>query len=215
MKLLSIQVGGPRDVRWHEGVVRTSIFKEPVTGPVQVGLLNLDGDRQSDPTVHGGVDKAVYAYPSEHYAFWQAQHPELQFPPGAFGENLTTEGLDEGALCIGDRLTIGSAAFRVSQPRMPCFKLGVRFGEPRMTRWFLENGRPGFYLAVLEEGMIAVGDAIVITAAAEPRISVAEIARWYTTVDVDPEHLRRALTIPTLPESLRRHFRRRLGEVDA
>jgi len=214
MKVLSIQVGRPRDVAWHDKVVRTSIFKDAVDGPVRVHAVGLEGDEQSDLTVHGGVDKAVYAYPSEHYEYWRAAYPALQFPAGAFGENLTTEGLGEAGLCIGDRLFIGTAEFRVSQPRMPCFKLGVRFGEPQMTKWFHESARPGFYLAVLREGMIAAGDAITIVAAAEPRFSVAEITRLYTAEDADHDTLRQVIALATLPERLRQHFRRRLGEVE-
>src|SRR5262249_25872602 len=130
LKLLSVNVGMPREVDWHGRLVRTSIFKSPVLGPVRVATLNLEGDEQSDLTVHGGVHKAVYVYPSEHYLFWREKISGLDLPWGAFGENFTTEGLLEGAVYIGDRLRVGRAEFIVTQPRMPCFKLGIRFGRP-------------------------------------------------------------------------------------
>src|SRR3989475_8885773 len=130
MKVVSINVGLPREVRWHGKTVLTSIFKAPVEGSVKVRHLNVEGDRQSDLAVHGGADKAVYVYPAEHYAFWRAELPGVDLPWGAFGENLTTEGLMEDSVHIGDRFRIGSAELVVTQPRMPCFKLGIRFGRP-------------------------------------------------------------------------------------
>src|SRR5467141_748297 len=159
MKLVSINVGLPREVRWHGKTVLTSIFKAPVEGSVKVGRLNLEGDRQSDLNVHGGADKAVYVYPAEHYAFWRAELPGVDLPGGAFGENFTTEGLIEDSVHIGDRLRIGSAEFVAMQPRMPCFKLGIRFGRPDMVKRFMHSGRTGFYLAVLQEGEVAAGDS--------------------------------------------------------
>ncbi len=146
MKLLSVSVGLPREIEWKDKIVRTSIFKAPVSGPVRVAKLNVDGDQQSDLTVHGGIDKAVYVYPSEHYPFWREQFPDMELPWGVFGENFTTEGLLEDTR-VGDRFRIGSAEFVVTQPRMPCFKLGIRFNRPDMVKRFLESGRTGFYLA--------------------------------------------------------------------
>src|SRR5712691_7209078 len=159
MKLSSINVGLPRDVDWRGKRIRTSIFKALVSGPVRVTTLNLEGDQQSDLSVHGGRDKAVYAYPSEHYAFWREELPGTDLPWGAFGENFTTEGMLEDTVRIGDRLRVGAAEFVVTQPRMPCFKLGVRFDRPDMVRRFQHSGRTGFYLAVLREGEVAAGDA--------------------------------------------------------
>jgi MOSC domain-containing protein YiiM len=144
LKLLSVNVGMPREVDWHGRFVRTSIFKSPVLGSVRVATLNLEGDKQSDLTVHGGVHKAIYAYPSEHYLLWREELPDLDLPWGAFGENFTTEGLLEEAVHIGDRLRVGSAEFVVTQPRMPCFKLGIRFGRPEIVKRFLQSGRSGF-----------------------------------------------------------------------
>ena len=157
MKILSVNVGGPREVEWKGKLIRTSIFKSPQNGSVKVFKLNLEGDKQSDLTVHGGVDKAVYAYPSEHYSFWRKEFPDLDITWGAFGENLTTEGLLETAVHIGDTLQIGSARFVITQPRLPCFKLGIRLGRADIVKRFLRSERSGFYFAVLEEGTVTCG----------------------------------------------------------
>ena len=154
VKLVSVNVGLPREIEWKGKIVRTSIFKAPLSGPVRVAKLNLEGDQQSDLTVHGGIDKAVYAYPSEHYPFWQGELPDMDLPWGVFGENFTTKGLLEDAVHIGDRFRAGSAELVVTQPRMPCFKLGIRFNRPDMVKRFLESGRTGFYFAVLKEGEV-------------------------------------------------------------
>jgi MOSC domain-containing protein YiiM len=183
VKLLSVNAGLPREVEWRGEPVRTSIFKEPVPGRVRVGRLNIEGDRQSDLSVHGGEDKAVYAYPSEHYAFWRNELPGMDFPLGAFGENLTTEGLLEGDVHIGDRFRAGSCEFIVTQPRMPCFKLGIRFNRPDMVRRFLRSGRSGFYLAVVREGNVGAGDAIEVVAQDDARVSVAAVVAKYRSRD--------------------------------
>jgi MOSC domain-containing protein YiiM len=177
LKLVSVSVGGPRDVEWEGKTIRTSIFKAPVAGRVRVTKLNVQGDEQSDLEVHGGANKAVYAYPSEHYAFWREQLPGVDLPWGAFGENLSTEGLLEEGVRTGDRFRIGSAEFAVTQPRMPCYKLALRFGRPDMVKRFLRSGRTGFYLAVLREGEIGAGDPIERLAQGEQGISIAEAVR--------------------------------------
>jgi MOSC domain-containing protein YiiM len=177
VKLVSINVGRPREVEWRGKMVRTSIFKAPVGGAVRVSKLNLAGDEQSDLSVHGGADKAVYAYPCEHYELWRAELPGVELPWGAFGENLTTAGLDEESVQIGDRLRIGSAELEVTQPRLPCFKLGIRFGRADMVKRFQRSGRSGFYFRVLREGEIARGDPIELVSAARSGVSVAEIVR--------------------------------------
>lgn len=215
MKVLSTNVGAPRDVEWRGKTVRTSIFKIPVAGRVRVTALNLAGDEQSDLSVHGGIDKAVYVYPSEHYALWRKELPDMDFPWGAFGENLTTEGLLEDKVFIGDRFRAGSAEFVVTQPRIPCFKLGIRFNRPEMVKRFLRSGRSGFYLAVLREGNIASGDAIELVAADDQRISVADVNGLYSADAADRDLLRRASALPALPESWREHFRERLGGSNA
>ena len=210
MRLISISVGGPREIPADGRMVRTSIFKVPVSGPVRVKRLNLEGDAQSDLSVHGGLDKAVYAYPSEHYAYWRGELPGMELPWGVFGENLTTDGLSEKDVKIGDRLRIGSAAFTVKQPRLPCFKLGIRFGRPDMVKRFLRSGRTGFYLAVIQEGEIAAGDAIDWFSGKKPSLSVSDVARLYTDEHPEPELLRQASELAALSAGWREHFRSRL-----
>jgi len=214
MKLLSINVGLPREIEWRGKTVRTSIFKTPLSGRVRVTKLNVEGDRQSDPTVHGGADKAVYAYPSEHYAFWRNEFPGTDFPWGAFGENLTTEGLFEDNVRVGNRFQAGSAEFVVTQPRMPCFKLGVRFNRPEMVKRFLRSGRTGFYLAVVKEGDVAAGDRIELVAEDATRVTVADVVGLYTADDSNQDLLRRASELTALPESWREYFRERLWRPD-
>jgi MOSC domain-containing protein YiiM len=160
MKLISVNVGMPRRVEYDGRRVSTAIFKAPVAGKVTVGELNLEGDKQADLRVHGGFKKAVYLYPAEHYEYWQEQLPDLNLSWGAFGENLTTEGLFETAVRSGDRLAIGSAEFAVTNPRYPCFKLGIRFGRTDIIRHFAKSGRSGFYLSVTKRGVIQSGDEI-------------------------------------------------------
>ena len=166
MRLLSVNVGTPRKigrVSPREKEVVSAIVKKPVKGPVAVRKVNLDGDRQADLTAHGGVDQAVYAYPSEHYAYWTERFPHVDMPPGTFGENLTTEGLLEETVRVGDRFVIGSAEFEVTKPRLPCYKLGIRFGTQKMIKAFLDSGRTGFYLKVVREGRVQAGDAVTPT----------------------------------------------------
>lgn len=215
MKLLSINVGLPRDVKWRGKVVRTSIFKAPVSGRVRVMRLNVEGDQQSDLSVHGGVEKAVYAYPSEHYAFWRNQIASTDFPWGAFGENLTTEGLLEDRVHIGDRFRAGSTEFIVTQPRMPCFKLGIRFNRPDMVKRFLRSGRVGFYLAVVQEGDMGAGDSLDLVAEDNSHITVADVVGLYAADAANQDLLRRASELSALPESWREYFRERLWEPDA
>jgi len=215
VKLLSINVGLPREVEWRGKIVRTSIFKAPVSGRVRVARSNVQGDRQSDLSVHGGADKAVYAYPSEHYAFWRNELPDLQFPWGAFGENLTTEGLLEESVHIGDRFRAGSAEFTVTQPRMPCFKLALRFNRPDVVKRFLRSGRVGFYLAVIQEGDIGAGDSLDRVAEDDGHVTVADIVGLYAADAANQDLLRRASELSALPESWREYFRERLWEPDA
>jgi MOSC domain-containing protein YiiM len=180
----------------------------------ELSRLTLEGDQQSDLSVHGGIHKAVYAYPSEHYPFWREEVPGIDLPFGAFGENFTTEGLLEEAVRIGDRLRIGSARFVVTQPRMPCFKLGIRFGRPGIVKRFLRSGRTGFYLAVLEEGQVTAGDSIELLARDEHGVTVADIVNLYTTSATNRDLLRKASELPALPTDWRDHFRKRLWDQD-
>ena len=216
MKLLSVNVGLPREVEWNGRTIRTSIFKAPVSGRVRVRKLNLDGDQQSDLTVHGGIDKAVYVYPSEHYAFWRGTLPDAELGWGAFGENFTAEGaLDDKAVHIGDRFHIGSAEFVVTQPRMPCFKLGIRFGRADMVKRFMHSGRNGFYFAVAEEGEVAAGDSIELLTRDENGVTIADIVELYTADAANQDVLHRVSELPALPESWRAYFRKRLWKPDA
>ena len=214
MKLLSVNVGLPREIEFHGKLVRTSMFKSPASGQVRVATLNLEGDEQSDLSVHGGVHKAVYAYPSEHYAFWREEVPGLDLSWGAFGENFTTEGLLE-EVQIGDRLRVGTAEFAVTQPRMPCFKLGIRFSRPEIVKRFLRSGRSGFYLAVLQEGQVTAGDSIEVLARDEHGVTVADIVNLYKTDATNQDLLRRASELPALPSFWRDHFRKRLWDPDS
>jgi MOSC domain-containing protein YiiM len=214
MKLLSVSVGLPREMEWKGKVVRTSIFKSPVTGRIRVSKLNLEGDQQSDLSVHGGLDKAVYAYPSEHYEFWRKELPGVDLPWGGFGENLTTEGLLEDTTYIGDRFQVGSAEFAVTQPRMPCFKLGIRFNNPEMIKRFLRSGRTGFYFAVLKEGEVTAGDSMELLLRDEHGITVADVVNLYSQDAKNQDLLRRVSGLSTLPESWREYFRKRLWNPD-
>ena len=203
MKVLSVNVGQPRDVVADDRVVRTSIFKSPVAGRIPIRNNNLAGDAQSDLSVHGGRAKAVYAYPHEHYAFWRDQLPGVVLQPAHFGENLTIEGLLETDVHIGDRLKIGSAELVVTQPRLPCYKLGIRFGDAGMVKRFLASRRTGFYLAVAVEGTVAAGDTIVIVERHPAAISVPELLRMYLNEDVAPDRRRAAVAIPALSDAWR------------
>lgn len=214
MHLVSVNVGLPREVDWLGRLVRTSIWKAPVEGRVRVNRLNLEGDRQSDLSVHGGAEKAVYAYPFEHYEYWSRELPAMDLASGAFGENFTTQGLLEVDVNIGDRLRVGSAEFLVTQPRMPCYKLGVRFGRDDMVKRFLRSGRTGFYLAVFCEGEVASGDSIEFTSRNEQGVTVADIVGLYTHDADNQSLLGRAVELPALPEGWRDYFRKRLWEPD-
>jgi MOSC domain-containing protein YiiM len=213
VKVVSVNVGLPREVEWRGRTVTTGIFKSPVEGRVGVRTLNLEGDRQADLSVHGGRHKAVYGYPVEHYAFWRQELPGVELPPASFGENLTTEGLREEDLRIGDRLKVGSAVLRVTQPRLPCFKLGVKFGRDDMVKRFLSSERTGFYFAVDEEGDVGAGDAFELLEGASHEVTVAEVVRLHTRDRDDLEALRRAVEVRGLPESWREHFRERVEKL--
>ena len=195
-RVVSVNVGMPQKVAVAHGTVLTSIFKTPVAQRVAVRRHNIDGDRQSDLTVHGGPYKAVYCYPGEHYDFWKEQLPEFDFRHGNFGENLTTEGLLEDEVSIGDQFRVGSALLQVTQPRMPCYKLGIRFGRADMVKRFWQSGRAGIYFAVVEEGDVAAGDAIGKVTSAEVQISVGDVVRLHRGDETDPKLLERAMRSP-------------------
>jgi MOSC domain-containing protein YiiM len=209
-KLISVNVGLPREVEWRGEWVTTGIFKGPVQGPVKLNALNLAGDGQADLTVHGGADKAVYAYPAEHYAYWRKELPELDFPWGAFGENLTVEGLAEETVHIGDRFRIGSAELVVTQPRLPCYKLGLKFKRPDMVKLFLVSRRTGFYLAVLQEGQVQAGATLELLERDPNNVTVADITRLYAFDKKDTATMQRAVQVEALPTGWVDYFQSKL-----
>jgi MOSC domain-containing protein YiiM len=212
MKLLSINVGLPRAVDHRGAVVTTGIFKEPVAGPVRLTTLNLDGDRQADLRVHGGIHKAVYAYPFEHYAFWAQVLGRDGFPRGQFGENFTTTGLLEDEVYIGDVFQIGGARVQVTQPRSPCFKLGLRMGDESFPARFTAANHTGFYLRVLAEGTVQAGDTIQRIKRASSSMSVRDVFRLRHGDGGTREECERAARLADLAPSWRAAFDRRLVE---
>ena len=218
MRVVSLNVGLPREVLWHGRTVTTGMFKQPVAGRVALRTLNLDGDRQADLSVHGGKDKAVYCYPVEHYDYWRKELPGRELPMGMFGENFTTDGLLEESVHLGDRFSVGSAEVVVTQPRLPCYKLGIRFQSDDMVRRFLASGRTGFYLAVTREGEVGTGDEIKVISRDENAVPVPEITRLYVAKrygEDDVRSVRRALQVATLPEGWKGYFRERLEQARA
>jgi MOSC domain-containing protein YiiM len=203
MHVISVNVGLPREVAWKHMRVSTAIFKEPVEGAIVIRKLNLDGDRQADLTVHGGPQKAVYGYPVEHYNYWRKLLPQMPPVFGAFGENLTTRGVSEEDLCIGDHVRVGTALLQVAQPRMPCYKLQVRFDREDMTKLFVASLRSGFYFSVIEEGEVGEGDAMEIVQRDQHGISVAIVNGLYYARTVDEELLERTLRVPSLTSESR------------
>ena len=213
MKIVSVNIGRPRLVVWNGQTVSTGIYKAPVEGRVVLRTLNLDGDRQADLTVHGGLTKAAYAYPAEHYDYWRDELPGTELPWGMFGENFTTEGLDESSVRIGDRFRIGAAELTVTEPRMPCYKLGIKFGRMEMLKRFLASGRTGFYFSVEREGEVGAGDEIELLGRDEHNVTVADITRLYARDQGDFELMRRAVAVEALPAKWREHFGRQLARA--
>jgi MOSC domain-containing protein YiiM len=215
MKIISLNVGLPREVIWHGRSVTTGIYKEPVEGRVALRKLNLDADRQADLTVHGGEHKAVYCYPAEHYGYWKNELPGRELAMGMFGENFTVQGLLEEDVHLGDRFRVGSAEVVVTQPRLPCYKLGVRFGSDHMVKRFLASGRGGFYLAVTREGEVGAGDEITVISRDANAVPVSEITRLYVAKRYVTEELallERIMMVTALPEDWKRYFRERTGK---
>ena len=214
-RVLSVNVGQPRKILWQGKSITTCIFKEPVAARVPVRRLNLDGDQQASLNVHGGPYKAVYVYPAEHYDYWRKEFPDRTLPFGMFGENLTTEGVLETEVHIGDRFRVGSAEVQVTQPRIPCFKLEAKFGRDDMIERFLASHRSGFYLEVVKEGEVGAGDAVEPIHRDENRVTVSEIVRLFTTGQEDLEGLRRAAQLNVLGASWRERFRQRIERIEA
>jgi MOSC domain-containing protein YiiM len=213
VKLLSLQVSLPQEVQWQGRTVTTGIFKEPVEGPVMLRTLNLIGDAQADLSVHGGPTRAVYVYPVEHYQHWRREFPGMDLPPGMFGENFTIEGLLETNVNIGDRFRIGSAEIMATAPRLPCYKLGIKFGRSDIMKKLLTTRYTGFYCSVLREGAVRAGDNIERLDRDETAVSVDEIVRLYASPDMTI--LQRAIETKSLPNSWRDYFRQQLDKVNA
>lgn len=211
MRILSINVAKPKTVSFHGEQIETGIFKKPVAGPIRVSLLNLEGDRQADLQVHGGPDKAVYAYSWENIEYWRRFLARDDLVAGTFGENLTVEQLLETEVGIGDEFEIGTARFQVTQPRLPCFKLGIAIGRPDFPKLFQQSGRSGFYLRVLREGVITTGDPIqrFATTDAEP-VTVSEMVCIISAKRPKPKDVNRALNLQALTDSWKRHLRDKL-----
>jgi MOSC domain-containing protein YiiM len=218
MRLVSVNTGLPREVTWHGKSVTTAIYKQPVEGRLALRKLNLDGDRQADLSVHGGEHKAVYCYPLAHYDYWKRELPSRDLPMAIFGENFTTDGLVESSVHLGDQFSVGSAEVVVTQPRLPCYKLAVRFEADDMVKRFLASGRTGFYLAVTHEGDVGAGDKFKVISRDSNAVSVSEITRLYIAKrysDDDVTSVQRALRVMALPESWKEYLRGRLRKTGA
>jgi MOSC domain-containing protein YiiM len=213
-KILSINVSLPKEVEFEGRKVTTGIFKEPIEGRIVLKTLNLDGDKQADLTVHGGPDKAVYAYPIEHYEFWRKVYPNMELPNGMFGENFTTEGLMEIDVNVGDVFRIGSSEVIATQPRMPCYKLGVKFRRMDVLKRFLASGRSGIYFKVLEEGEVGAGDSIMQIKKDPTRVGISDIVRLYATDREDINMMRRAVKVEALPEGWKDYFYEQIRRVE-
>jgi len=210
VKLISLNVARPRLVVYQGATINTGIFKQPVQGPIPLRTLNLDGDRQADLSVHGGPNKAVYAYPAEHYPYWRKELPEADLPWGAFGENFTTTGIFEDDLHVGDRLQVGSSILMVRQPRMPCYKLAAKFQRDDMIRRFLVSGRSGFYFSVEQEGTVAAEDSFELLTRNRDGITISEMNRLFVREKYNQSLLRKAIQTAALPEDWRDYFAERL-----
>jgi MOSC domain-containing protein YiiM len=218
MNLLSVNTGLPREVTWHGRSVTTGIFKQPVNGRVALRKLNLDGDGQADLRVHGGENKAVYCYPVVHYEYWRRELPGRELPMGVFGENFTLDSFLEESVHLGDELAVGSAEVVVTQPRLPCYKLGLRFESDDMVKRFFVSGRTGFYLAVNREGEVGPGDEVRVINRDPNGVRVSEITRLYAEKrysDADLGWVQRALRVAALPQRWKEYFRRRLEQIPA
>src|SRR5437667_10446723 len=216
MKLVSVNTGLPRNVTWHGRNVTTGIFKQAVQGRVALRKLNLDGDRQADLTVHGGEHKAVYCYPVAHYDYWKVELPGRELPMGSFGENFTADGFLEDSVHLGDRFSVGTAEVVVTQPRLPCYKLGIRVESDDMVKRFLASRRTGFYVAVVREGEVGAGDEVKVMAQEANAVAVSEITHLYVTKrygEAEIRAVRRALRVEELPESWKEYFRERLRQA--
>ncbi len=213
-KILSVNVSLPKEVDFEGQKVTTGIFKKSIDGRIMLRTLNLDGDKQADLTVHGGPDKAAYAYPVEHYEFWRKVYPDMEMPNGMFGENFTIEGLMESEVSLGDSFEIGSSKVIATQPRMPCYKLGVKFGRMDILKKFLASGRSGIYFKVLEEGEVGAGDPIIQIKKDTNRVRITDIVRLSSSDREDIEMMRRAVKVEALPQGWRDYFLEQIKRVE-
>ncbi len=213
MKLIAVSVSLPIEVQHGDKLIKTGIFKKSVAGPVRVGTLNLEGDGQADLNNHGGAHKAVYAYALDHYAYWRETLGRGEMDYGQFGENLTIAGLDESERYVGDRLQIGSALFAISQPRVPCYKLGIRLGDDNMPKLFSQSARTGFYLSVLREGVIEAGDAVEVVEPGYGKVAIRHLFEAYMNRGGKDaaQILRRALEVRELSQEWRAQIEKRLA----
>ena len=215
MKIISVNVGLPRLALRNGEPVSTGIFKEPVSSRVMVRTLNLDGDRQADLSVHGGPQKAVYVYPSEHYEFWKHELPDMELPWGMFGENFTSEGMFETEINVGDTFRIGAAEVMVTQPRMPCYKLGIRFGRTDIIKRFLASERTGFYFSVMKEGDVGAGDEFKLMKKNVSGVRVVDVTRLYSSDKENVDLMRRAIETEALPDNWRNYFLKRIETLNS
>ena len=216
MKVVSVNVGLPKQISYGMRQVVTSIFKEPIEGRVKVTTLNLDGDAQADLSVHGGLDKAIYSYSEEHYKYWKEVYPTIVMPFGMFGENLTTQGLNEDTVNIGDQYQIGSSRLVVTQPRMPCYKLGIKFGRMDILEKFINSQRPGIYYKVLEEGDLGAGDNITLLYKDKNNVTINDIVSLYLNDHNDKENIskmKKATKLKSLPESWKIYFGQKISRL--
>jgi MOSC domain-containing protein YiiM len=214
MRVVSVNVGLPKTVQWRDQTVTTGIFKSPVDGPVALREHNLDGDRQADLSVHGGPTKAVYVYSAQHYTYWRQELPDVELGWGHFGENFTVDGMDEESINIGDEFTVGTARVVVTEPRMPCFKLSIRFGRTDIVKRFLQSQRSGFYVGVVEEGQVQAGDALELLSKHPDGLSVADVTSLYTTQKGNVALLKKAIAVTALPDSWTGFFEHQLAKLN-
>lgn len=214
MKIISVNVGLPIKVNFGREVVTTGIFKNPIQHRVKLNKLNLEGDKQADLTVHGGINKAVYAYPSEHYIFWKEEIKDFEYSWGTFGENLTTEGLFEDIVRIGDQFKIGSTKVMATQPRMPCYKLGIRFGRMDVIKKFLESGKSGIYFKVIKEGEIGINDTVKLIKKNNNDITIKNIVEMVTKDEIENiELMEKTIQVPELPTGWKNYFVEKLSNL--
>src|ERR687892_282479 len=213
-KILSVNVSLPKEVDFEGQKVTTGIFKKSIDGRIMLRTLNLDGDKQADLTVHGGPDKAVYAYPIEHYELWRKVYPDMEMPNGMFGENFTIEGLMESEVSLGDSFEIGSSKVIATQPRMPCYKLGVKFGRMDVLKKFLASGRSGIYFKVLEEGEVSAGDPIIQIKKDTNQVGITDIVKLFSSDRENIKMMRRAIKVEALPEGWKDYFYEQIRRVE-